>query len=247
MNSPRKLKKSKVLFSFKKFFLNNVAAFVSDRGVDFALEKSEGFLSKQQRNILSAHCGICVERLRNIKQVHGRRVILLSRESLFDPQRQRKADGVLTANAHVPLTVRTADCLSIFIYDKKHKAIGLVHAGWKGTRKNIIIRALELMRAKWGTNPKDLLVAFGPSIKECCYQVGKEFLKIFPGEIQSKKDGLYLNLPLANERQLLKAGVPPKNIFDCDICTFCHPRCFSFRQEGAKAGRMISVMMLKPV
>ena len=233
------------LVTFGNFFPSHVATFVSDRTVDFALEKSEGLLSEQQQKLLSLSCGISDKQLRNIKQVHGRRVVFLSGKSCFTPKRQRKADGVLTGAANVPLTVRTADCLSIFIYDKKHQVIGLIHAGWKGTRKNIIIRALELMKTKWETNPKDLLVAFGPSIKECCYQVGKEFLKIFPEEIRSKKDGLYLNLPLVNKRQLLKAGVAAKNIFDCDICTFCNPRCFSYRKEGVKAGRMISVMMLK--
>jgi len=233
------------LVDFQNFFPLGVIAFVSDRSVDFALEKSDAVLTRKQRDLLSSPCGMPVRQLRNIKQVHGRRVIFISRKSLFNPRRPKKADGVLTAESNVPLTVRTADCLSIFIYDKKHKVIGLVHAGWKGTRKRIIARALELMKLKWGTNPKDLLVAFGPSIKKCCYQVGKKFERIFPNEIQCRKEGLYLDLPVVNKRQLLKAGVAKRNIFDCGICTHCQPRCFSFRKEGAKAGRMISVMMLR--
>ena len=239
------MKKSKTLVSFTKFFPNNVIAFVSDRAVDFALEKSDDILIHSQKGLLSSQCGMPVERLRNIKQVHGRRVIFLSGKSSLNPKHQRKADGVLTVQRNVPLTVRTADCLSIFIYDKRHNAIGLVHAGWKGTRKRIVLCALDLMRTRWKTRPQDLRIAFGPSIKSCCYQVGKKFLKIFPDEIQHKNEGLYLDLPLANKRQLIQAGVAKQNIFDCGVCTHCDSRCFSYRKEGVKAGRMISVMMLK--
>lgn len=235
------------LVDFQNFFPSEVIAFVSDRAVDFSFAKSDSLLTKQQRELLSSQCGIWIEQLRNIKQIHGRRVIYLSQRSCWRPQHQRKADGSLTTQVNVPLTVRTADCLSVFIYDQKHKAIGLVHAGWKGTRKNVVGRTLQLMKKMWGTNPGDLRVAFGPSIKACCYQVGKEFQGIFPDEIQTRAGALYLDLPLVAKRQLLKAGVIRRNIYDCGICTGCDNRCFSYRREGSRAGRMISVMMLKTI
>lgn len=117
------------------------------------------------------------------------------------------------------------------------------------------------MKKHFGTKPKDLKAAFGPAIQKCCYQMGLEFKKYFPKEVtvvngaptvllrfcaaKRSRGGLFFDLPLTNKHQLLALGVKEKNIFDCRICTSCNPRFFSFRREGKKAGRMISLMMLK--
>ena len=230
---------------FDRFFPPEVLALATDASVDFALEKSRAILSPGQQRFLQQAGGIKCERLLNIRQVHGRRVLVLSRRSLLQIKSERKADGVLTADFNVPLSIRTADCLSIFIYDPKHQVIGLLHAGWKGTKKQIALRALEIMRKRWGTRPKDLLIAFGPSIKPCCYQVSLEFRKFFPLETKFANDQLCFDLTQANKNQLFKAGLSKKQIFDCQVCTCCHENYFSYRRQGAKAGRMLSVMMLK--
>ena len=151
----------------------------------------------------------------------------------------------MTRHLGVPIVIRTADCLPVFIFDQKQRVIGLVHAGWRGSHKRILGSAIERMNNLWDTQVQDIKIVFGQSIKSCCYQVGEEFRGYFPGEIRKKESGLYLDLTLVNGHQALECGVRQENIFDSGICTCCDTRFFSYRREGERAGRMISLMMLK--
>ena len=89
-----------------------------------------------------------------------------------------------------------------------------------------------------------LKVVLGPSIRECCYQVGEEFRDYFPSHVRDRDGHLYADVIAANRDQLLQAGVRQENIIDSGICTCCNKNYFSFRRDGEKAGRMISLMML---
>lgn len=229
--------------SFNKFFPPDVMTFTSGRRINFVLPKDGTVFNKQQKNFLQSVLKKSLPRMINIRQIHGRRVILAAPQYLRKNQ-ITEADGAVTNLPNLPLAVRTADCLSAFIFDPPHKAIGLVHAGWKGTRKEIIPNAIRLLIKKFGTRPADLKIAFGPSIRSCCYQVGEEFKRYFPKEVKQTPRGLYLDLPLANKRQLVALGVKSKNILDQEQCTCCSKNFFSYRRDGKKAGRMISVMML---
>lgn len=231
--------------TFRNFFPSYVAAFVSDRTIDFARKDDRLSLSLKQKKYLSRASGIKISSLPNIKQIHGRRIIVVKKPSCFGTRQPVKADGMITQKTGIPLTVRTADCLSIFMFDPKKNAIALVHAGWRGSQSNIAGRAVVLMKKHFGTHPKDLKIALGPCICGCCYEVGKEFKKFFPRETKKIKEHFYLNLPAVNKRQLLSKGVKRKNILDSKECTFCNRRLFSYRREGEKTGRMLSLMMLK--
>jgi polyphenol oxidase len=132
----------------------------------------------------------------------------------------------------------------VFIFDPRHHAIGVAHAGWKGTHKAIALKTVQRMQEKYDSRFSDLKIILGPSIRECCYQVGQEFSGHFPLHIKERGGHLYLDLIKANRDQLLQAGILQENIFDSGICTYCNKNYFSFRRDGAKAGRMISLMML---
>ena len=95
------------------------------------------------------------------------------------------------------------------------------------------------------SQPSSLKIVLGPSIRECCYQVGPEFQGFFPSHVREREGHLYLDVVNSNQEQLLQAGVRQENIFDSGICTCCNKNYFSFRRDGVKAGRMISLMMLK--
>ena len=235
----------KNILMFKNFFPPEVVAFISNRAIDFARKSDALRLSEKQKKFLSRHTGVKISRLPNIKQIHGKRIIVAKKSSCLGTKHPLKADGMITRKSALPLTVRTADCLSVFLFDPKHRAIGLVHAGWKGTRKKIVSRVVGLLKKQFQANTRDLKVAFGPSIRSCCYEVGREFKSFFPKALRPRGGRLFLDLPLENKKQLLKAGVPGKNIFDCGICTHCNSNYFSYRRQGEKAGRMISFMMLK--
>ena len=130
-------------------------------------------------------------------------------------------------------------------YDKKEKCVGLVHAGWRGSQKGIIVNAIKIMGKNWRTRPENLLVALGPAIRSCCYKVGEEFKKYFPREILRRNGSFFLDLIEVNKRQLASCGVKPEKIYDAGICTCCHPEFFSYRREKDKAGRHLSLMMLR--
>jgi polyphenol oxidase len=185
------------------------------------------------------------------KQVHGNSV-----KCVFELNKGNGAlayaasipdtDGLITDIKNLPLAIFTADCLSIFLYDPQKPAVGVIHAGWRSTKENIVSRALNLMRSKFNTNLAELFIGFGPSIKECCYEVSAEFKDYFPTGLIERTGRFFLDLAAINKQQLTDAGVREENIFYPGACTYCDLQdFFSFRREGENAGRMLSVIMLK--
>lgn len=155
-------------------------------------------------------------------------------------------DGFITDIRNLPLAIFTADCLSIFLYDPRKPAIGLIHAGWRSSRETIIPITLSLMQSKFNTDPAELFAGFGPCIRGCCYEVSVEFKDYFPVGLTQTSGRTYLDLAQVNKKQLIDSGVRKKNIFDSGACTYCESQdFFSFRREKDASGRMISVIMLK--
>lgn len=226
----------------KYFFPKDVLAFYSKRPVDFHFDKSTPVFNASQRKYLRKHAGLDIERCFNIKQVHGNRIIFATKRGFKNPKRILRADGILTKERGIPLAVRTADCANIFLYDGKKEVLGILHAGWRSTKKRIAEKAIRLMREKYKSNPRDIKAALGPCIRVCCCEVGEKFKKFFPKEVKKIGGRLYFDLAAANKHQLVKAGVRPRNIRDCSICTVCDKRYFSYRRDGEKAGRFISLM-----
>ena len=155
-------------------------------------------------------------------------------------------DALVTDKRNLPLAVFTADCLSIFLYDPATPAIGLIHAGWRSTKENITVKAIQLMQGKFNTKTSRLYVGFGPAIRSCCYEVGEDFNDFFPCNITKRNNSYYLDMVQINKKQVLDSGVKEDNIFDSKICTYCRSKeFFSYRREGNACGRLISVIMLK--
>lgn len=88
-------------------------------------------------------------------------------------------DGVITNVPGVALAIMTADCLPVLLVDRKNKAVGAFHAGWRGTVQRIAEKGLGIMRHEFGTRPEDVLAAIGPGIQACCYEVGEELREQF--------------------------------------------------------------------
>ena len=156
------------------------------------------------------------------------------------------ADGLVTKERSLPLAVFTADCLSIFLFCPKTKTIGLVHAGWRGSKKKIAKKAVSVLKQRFNCDPKDIIITFGPAIRQCCYEVGRDFRGYFRDGLIQRGGKLFLDLKTINKDQLVSCGIKRKNIIDSHICTSCeNKKFFSYRKEKDKAGRMISVIMLK--
>jgi polyphenol oxidase len=193
-----------------------------------------------------------VESLFDVWQVHSAD-IMCTRDPRPLDETHRKADGILTDNPDVTLLMRFADCVPVVLFDASKKVVGLVHAGWQGTVKEIAGEAVQQMRVQYGCLPGDILAGIGPSIGADHYEVGEDVISrveaVF-GEYASQllthrnQTHAHLDLWLANKWVLEKNGV--KNIEIAGICTACHTEdWFSHRGEKGKTGRFGAVIYLK--
>jgi YfiH family protein len=156
-----------------------------------------------------------------------------------------EADAAVAEEAGLLLGIKSADCLPILLVDPRRRAVAAAHAGWRGTAGGVSARAVEALVAR-GSRASDLLAALGPAIGPCCYEVGDELRDAFGDEADHVlRPGAgsrpHLDLRRANTRQLLRAGLAERSLFQLDECTRCHAeRYHSYRRDGRGAGRMIS-------
>jgi len=158
-------------------------------------------------------------------------------------------DALITNIPNVVLSILTADCVPILLYDTQNHAIAAIHAGWKGTKTQITQQTVKKMQEVFGTEPSHIIAGMAPSIGRCCYEVGEDVAKHFfdmPEGYTQVKNKYMLDLPYINQRQLLQAGILEKNIEMSGICTACHTeRFFSYRKEEDCSGRFMSMIALK--
>jgi len=249
----RILTKHKNIYSFKRLKSFPLVCAFSDRRFNLGFDNISSKQLKSNRHKFLKALGIDYNDLVCMRQVHQNRVIRLTTKdkgkgSVSFEDALPNCDGIITNQKGFPLSVLSADCLPIFLYDLKNSIIGILHAGWRGTYKNIVKKALHLMKRNFKTEAKNLIVALGPAIRSCCYEVGDEFRQYFPNRL-SKRDGrFYLDLVDVNKKLLIQLGVRNKNILDSNICTSCQNKnFFSYRKEGSLAGRMMSLIMLKRI
>jgi YfiH family protein len=91
-------------------------------------------------------------------------------------------DGLVTATPGLFLAIQTADCLPVILVDPKHRAVGVFHAGWRGTVKRIVEKGVGEMRRHFGSRARDLKAAIGPGVHGCCYAVGPEVREQFDSQ-----------------------------------------------------------------
>jgi len=106
----------------------------------------------------------------SLRQIHSDLIHRIDRM----PEQPLAGDGMVTDTPGLLLAVQTADCLPIIVADGKRRAVGVFHAGWRGTVKRIVEKGVGEMRKHFGSDPRDLVVAIGPGIQGCCYEVGEE-------------------------------------------------------------------------
>jgi hypothetical protein len=204
--------------------------------------------------IISDTLGMDYKRLVLSKQVHedvvytalendcGNGVI---RENAFT-----SVDALITDKKNIPLVTLYADCVPLFFLDKKQGVIALAHSGWKGTVKRIGQKTIEKMKHDYGSKAEDILTAIGPCIQEDHFEVGDDVAEIFINEFGKdtavKYGGKYhVNMPKAIEKQFEEAGIPPQNIDNSQICTYCNSDLlFSHRKTNGKRGNLGAFLQL---
>jgi YfiH family protein len=195
------------------------------------------------------------------RQVHGKRVVVV--DGAQRGQCIPDCDALVTRTPHTVLLQRHADCPPVFVYDPQRRAIGVAHAGWRGTLANIAGEMVKAMQDAFGSRPADLIAGIGPGIGACCYPVGAEVQQAFITQHERGHEWLraepceggyaepsqgsvrvYLDLWAANHAQLQAAGV--REIEAAGICTSCHVQDFySARAEQRQNGCFGAVIALK--
>ncbi len=155
-------------------------------------------------------------------------------------------DALVSNEKNVVLTILTADCVPVLLFDREKKVIAAVHAGWKGTKEKIVVKTVLKMKEIYGCESKDIIAGVAPSIGACCYEVGEDVAKYFfdtPDAFTKLGKKYMLDLPFINKQQLLAVGLLEENIEMSGVCTACEvDRFFSYRKEQGCSGRFMSMI-----
>ncbi len=214
----------------------------------------------ENRRRFAAALHVDPERLVVPKQVHGGNVTRVTaadagRGALSYTGGVPDTDALITNDPGVTLALHFADCVCIFLLDPANRAIGVAHAGWRGTAAGIVTNTVEAMAREFGTKPADLVAAIAPAISRCCYEVGpdvaRQFFRVFPYDDRvmklSSTDRWRVDLKTANLILLERAGLDPHSVAVSDACTCCgRDEFFSHRRDGP-TGRMGGWMALRQV
>ena len=184
-----------------------------------------------------------------LKQIHSGTVRVMGDTSAASEAVE--GDAAITSLHGVLLSVQTADCVPILLADSQARAIGAIHAGWRGTAARIVERTVAELGRHYQVKPRDIVAAIGPNIGVCCYEIGEEVVDAIGDgpAIERQPEWLkpHLNLGEANRRQLLTAGIPETQIDHSSLCTRCREDLFfSFRRDGVRTGHMLSIIGIAP-
>jgi YfiH family protein len=243
----------------------------------FTKQDSRAFVQRNRmifQEQLGAKTGKKLWPLVTMRQIHSDLIHCVGRV----PEEPLAGDGLITATPQLLLGVLTADCIPVIVVDTRKHAVGVFHAGWRGTVKRIVQKGVGQMQLCFGSRPRDIKAVIGPGVHNCCYTVGEEVRaefetqfayadKLFhevsesdpirdkypllfmtkraPGHSELPSN-IFLNLVEANRRQLMDAGLSPKNIESSPLCTSCRTDLlFSHRKENGITGRMMAPVGIK--
>jgi polyphenol oxidase len=176
------------------------------------------------------------DHLATVRQIHSDKVLVAGRTGAIGD-----GDALISNTPGITLSVRTADCLPILMADPRNRAIAAVHAGWRGTVREIVPKTIAAMRENFGTRQEDLVIAIGPGIGRCCFEVGPEVSVEFGLSGRAKVDLVETILG-----QLRRNNGSAGKVDPAKLCTVCHPNLFeSFRRDREKAGRMVAGITIR--
>lgn len=194
-------------------------------------------------------------------QIHEANVRVVTqadrKADLYDPEGY-ETDGLVTDVPGLALTIFSADCIPVLLYDPRRRVTAAVHAGWRGTALGIADAAVEKMTGLYGCAPEDILAAIGPGIGPCCFETHGDVPDAMLEALGSAASPYLLPLPRKgkfsvdlkglNALRLRRVGVTPGHIEVCGDCTCCHPELYwSHRRVGSDRGSQIAMLQLLPM
>lgn len=205
--------------------------------------------------IFAEGAGIDYDDMAVVNHEHGANVLRIAHEHRgrgFYKDPLPPCDGIITDDPTVTLVTSHADCGAYFFYDPVHRAIGMAHAGWKGTLLRIGAKMARRMAEEFDTDPSDIIAATGPCICRDCFEVdadlGEKFQSEFgyPGISRPGRQGkAYVDLELAAAVQFVEAGIRPESITLMNACTYENRQhFFSHRRDKGITGSMAAYIKL---
>lgn len=214
----------------------------------------------ENRRRVCAALAVPLERVVQAGQIHGVDVRAvgdaeagcgaLERRTVLPP-----ADALITNTRDVYLLACFADCVPLMLFDPVRLAVGVAHAGWRGTVSGMGQATVRAMSEHYGSRPADIRVVIGPSAGPCCYEVGADVIAaVRTSDLDadellapSTPGHAYFDMWAANRHSLVKAGILPDNIETSGVCTIEHPdRFFSHRASGGSTGRFAALIGIRP-
>jgi YfiH family protein len=192
---------------------------------------------------MSNNFGKC-RNVATLRQIHSDSVIAAEGRS----GSLGEGDALIENTPGALVAVKTADCIPLLIVDPRNRAVAAVHAGWRGTARNIGARAIAELHGKFSSRAEDLHVAIGPGIGKCCYEVGPDVGMQFREYDETLRDithPVHVDLAEINRQQIMGTGVPSRQIYIAGLCTMCRAEFHSYRRDKQDAGRMLSVVGVK--
>lgn len=197
---------------------------------------------------LCAAAGINPKQLVRSDQVHGTEILCAEK-----PGKYQGYDSLITDKKKLFLCIFTADCYPVLLYDPQHHASGAIHAGWKGTAGQIVVKTVAAMTSRFQSIPAECFAYIGTGISANVYEVDKEIAKEFPPDTSRRspfspdEEKYLLDLGMVNYRQLLASGIPASNIEMSPFCSYRNSNLFfSYRRDQGKTGRMVSLIGVGP-
>lgn len=247
----------------------NLCHFVSTRdggaseGIHSSLNLSlrvndDPYSVKRNRELIARSFGIAPQQLVFTSQTHDDKVVAID-SRFFDLSEDDQNtslygyDAMVTNLKDVCICILTADCASVLLYDPVTPAIGIAHAGWKGTVKKIAAKTIECMTRNYGSNPLNIVAAIGPCICAESFEVGEEVAEVFENTFKGSEKIVvrkpewikpHVDIVAANLEILKEAGIKPENIETSGICTFQNPDIF-FSARKQAAGRFGAGLMIR--
>ncbi len=223
------------------FHSNNLAFHVGDLKTDVIQnhQKTAKSLGYEYQNLI------------HMRQIHSDKITIVDskRHHFENPP---ECDALITNQTATPLMVMTADCTPVLLYDPIQKVIAVAHAGRAGALKSIVTKTIKKMSASYDSDIENILVALGPSIGVCCYEVGTEIAQEtdilgYGFAVEHRAGSYFLDVNAIILHQLKTLGLKEVQINNLSVCNACHNSTyFSYRADQKETGRFGGILMINP-
>jgi polyphenol oxidase len=205
--------------------------------VNYSLDPEK--IRLEEKTLISLNTGIEEKNIISLQQVHGDDIVDIEQYPDKNYPVYAEGDALITTLKNLCLVIRTADCVPVFIYDKKKKILGAAHSGWKGTQLNISSRLVKYMNYYYHSDSSDIYAWILPSIGPESYEIKEDVSVHFDKKYLNIINGTYLDLWKCITDSLIDAGIHESKIHNSNICTLKNKTEY-FSHRAGDAGRNLN-------